>query len=386
MPAGTLYTPGAGYGWQGGVAGGFDRGVASLPPSFTADQQSLYRDAAWGQGTGIFQFAVPMGAANTYAARVYVGDSYQNWGGIAVQLEGGSVVSVDTAAHPFWSYLLSGSDVNGDGVLTLTVTGSVWVVNGIDIIQTAGTSSGTLPASVGPGLAPQLAAEGVARSVNAVSLTSEQLAPIAAEAVRRWEATGLSESQRALLRSVRFEIGDLGAHLGLTAIGGNLIRLDDDGAGRGWFIDATPGDDAEFGSVSGLSSLLATERGAARGYDLLTVVMHEMGHTLGLDSLDASLTPDDLMTATLPVGMRRLPTASAQPVALWLDDVTTPAVTRDDSAARVPVTTDTAVSVVEVPVADRLASGKAAAWLPPTSAGRADDTDDAWTLGGIAVG
>ena len=41
------------------------------------------------------------------------------------------------------------------------------------------------------------------------------------------------------------DLGPTGA-LGLTSIGGSLVRLDDDGAGRGWFVDPTPADDAEF--------------------------------------------------------------------------------------------------------------------------------------------
>jgi hypothetical protein len=40
-------------------------------------------------------------------------------------------------------------------------------------------------------------------------------------------------------------------------------------------------------------------------YDLLTVVMHEFGHTLGMD--DLSDTHNDLMDEHLQPGMRRLP-------------------------------------------------------------------------------
>jgi len=344
-------------------------------------QQPLYRDAAYGTGTATFAVGVVPGAAVN--ARAYVGDAYTNWAGITLQMEGGPLVSADTAANPFWSYLLTGSDANNDGVVTISIHNATnpWVLNGLDIRAAA---DGALPPSIGPGAAPQLAAEGAARAGAAATLTAEQVAPIFAEAVRRWEATGLSVSQRALLRSATFEIGDLGmgGHLGLTSLGGNLVRLDDDGAGRGWFVDATPGDDAEFASAFGLTQLSATDRGAARGYDLLTVVMHELGHTLGLDSVDASVSPHDLLTATLPLGVRRLPTPSAAPVKLWVSEESrATAGTWDTPVARSAPRPATAmessrtVATMDLPV---LASA-----TPPATEAAPDD--DAWTLGGIAV-
>ena len=41
--------------------------------------------------------------------------------------------------------------------------------------------------------------------------------------------------------------------------------------------------------------------------DLLTVVMHELGHVLGLYDVDTSDHPGDLMDLTLAPGIRRLP-------------------------------------------------------------------------------
>ena len=49
--------------------------------------------------------------------------------------------------------------------------------------------------------------------------------------------------------------------------------------------------------------------------DLLTAVMHELGHMLGDDDLLVANHPHDLMAETIPTGVRRLPgrAASAAP-------------------------------------------------------------------------
>ena len=59
---------------------------------------------------------------------------------------------------------------------------------------------------------------------------------------------------------------------------------------------------------------MADPSAAAAGHeDLLTVLMHELGHTLGLNDLDPALFSADLMAETLATGVQRLP--SAQDVA-----------------------------------------------------------------------
>ncbi|MDV7397491.1 hypothetical protein RZS08_39180, partial [Arthrospira platensis SPKY1] len=85
--------------------------------------------------------------------------------------------------------------------------------------------------------------------------------------------------------------------------------IDDDGAGWGWFVDATPWDDSEFGSTDGTLAADSSSEAADR-MDLLTVVMHELGHRLGLADWAGDSSEDDLMYWALGTGTRRVPEAT----------------------------------------------------------------------------
>ncbi len=119
------------------------------------------------------------------------------------------------------------------------------------------------------------------------AITQAQLQPLLAEAVRRWQLAGASTTA---LAGVNVQVADLsGATLGQAA--GNTIWLDRNAAGWGWFVDPTPGDDLEF--------LRAGNQGEQHRMDLLTVVMHELGHVLGRDH-----DTDGVMAETLAAGVR----------------------------------------------------------------------------------
>ncbi|MBI2824939.1 MAG: matrixin family metalloprotease [Planctomycetia bacterium] len=113
----------------------------------------------------------------------------------------------------------------------------------------------------------------------------------------------------------------------------SVIIVDIAGAGHGWFIDATPWDDVEFTSQSGGRLLTALPNTDAAGrVDLLTAVMHEMGHVLGLEHVDDS---HDLMAATLAVSERKLPDASAFKTSLDASQSQASAVAHQQAADRV---------------------------------------------------
>lgn len=145
-------------------------------------------------------------------------------------------------------------------------------------------------------------------AANAPILTTAQLTPIVEAAITIWKNVGASEEQLAKLRRLNVRITDLPNHrLGMAW--DTALAIDVNGAGRGWFIDASPSDHSEYQWRRDQG--IAKSGAASAGIDLLTVVLHEMGHALGLD--DGG---DDLMMGQLGRGERRLPTASLVDAAL----------------------------------------------------------------------
>jgi cyclophilin family peptidyl-prolyl cis-trans isomerase len=133
----------------------------------------------------------------------------------------------------------------------------------------------------------------------AAVISDSQLAPIATAAIQRLESQLGSQVETAMagvqIKVANLAPGVLGEALGKT------IWIDDNAAGYGWFVDPTPGDDVEFADSLAGHDLTARPGTAADEHaDLLTTVMHEMGHLLGY-----AHAADDLMQAVLPLGVRR---------------------------------------------------------------------------------
>ena len=93
--------------------------------------------------------------------------------------------------------------------------------------------------------------------------------------------------------------------------------MDNNAGGNGWFIGSTK-DDKQFSkSVSASRSYTEPTKAPAGRVDLLTTIMHEMGHALGLpDTYDAK-DRDKVMYGFLTKGERRVPAmgdaAAAEP-------------------------------------------------------------------------
>jgi len=136
-------------------------------------------------------------------------------------------------------------------------------------------------------------AEAATASVPDLSDISKQaFIPFLDAAVSRWRAAGALEVYPEIghrLDTLSIEIVDLpGLQVGFTEVSksdnGELteitILLDPTAAGLGWWLDPTPSDSSEFDASGFIRD--ADSQAAAR-VDLLGVLIHEVGHVLGLD-------------------------------------------------------------------------------------------------------
>ena len=313
IPAGAAYTspilpvlPTAVYATQG-------FGWTTTPLALTRGGGAGTTENSFQYDNVTDSFQVQVNPGTQYTVRIYIFDSASAHD--AEVTVGASSMSVASAAGKLQDpvFTVTSSGVLGGPPVTLSVTLSVvgsvnpdWVLNGLDIVQTVGGTP--------PPLQPELATSVIADSKEP-SLTQTELAPIAAAAIQRLAATGLSAAQVAELKAITYVIqpnlaATTGA-LGLTVLNSEVVTLDATGAGHGWFIDPTPTNDDSFRNQVSASELLATNPAAATGYDLLTVIMHEDEHVLGVSDVSAAVAPNVLMTNTLSVGMRRLPAGEA---------------------------------------------------------------------------
>lgn len=156
------------------------------------------------------------------------------------------------------------------------------------------------------------------QGTHTVPLDPGKLPALQSEAIAKWEATGLTLSESVLLRSARIETADLASGL-LGQTIGSTIYVDTTADGHGWFVDPSPSDDVEFATVTASSERTAVGTAPPMGrIDLLTVLMHEYGHILGSDDMDAQ-EGRALMTQELPLATRRLPGEDAVVAANALD-------------------------------------------------------------------
>jgi hypothetical protein len=164
---------------------------------------------------------------------------------------------------------------------------------------TGGETSVGTPEAGGNAPAPALVDDGV--------LTQAELDQLVDAAIQRWADAGATEAQLGAMRAVSVGIVDMsGIFLGGSTVG--AISVDSDGGGKGWFVDTTPGEDSEFAGSGNV--LNAVAGGGAEGKtDLLTVIMHELGHQIGLDDIYQTGDAAELMYGYVNSGERRLPQA-----------------------------------------------------------------------------
>lgn len=134
-------------------------------------------------------------------------------------------------------------------------------------------------------------------------LSLPQAQPLFIEALAHWK---LNRADVSRLGSVQIQVTELGDSTPDLAAG-NTIWLDANAAGWGWFVDATPWDDAEF--------ITPGDQGEQNRIDLLSVLEHEIGHLLGYEHEE-----DGVMAETLDTGTRTAPTRGldANEETLWM--------------------------------------------------------------------
>ncbi len=268
-----------GFGWTHSMTNSFNNNIA---PGKTTT--ALYQDGHYGSSLEPQRtFNVEAQPGQTYNVRVYIDRvSYTGTAFDQLQLtvEGAGQQFVATTASLFTSlYFASARDLNNDGFIGISIADlggaqNGWALNGLDIVRTGATD---------PGAAPLTATEVRSSSTDITKLT-EPKAREALSTIINLLAPSLTADEVARLSAINISIADMNDRraLGLT-LASNLIILDDDGTGLGWHTD----DSAPTSSED--------------GYDLLTVLAHELLHSLGADH-----TEEGLMSPTLEPGIREL--------------------------------------------------------------------------------
>jgi hypothetical protein len=187
---------------------------------------------------------------------------------------------------------------------TVTATG---VDQGTNKVVSATDTNYHFGVVTGPQLAAALPA---GPQVGDSLLSPAQLTPIVTEALALWAT--VTNVPALTVKNIPVVIADLpdGGPGQLPVIGytNGTVLIDVNAGGFGWFIDPTPADNTEFVGTSGSNYLTAPAGSPAAGrMDLLTVVMHELGHVFGLEDLSSTGDAHDLMATTLVPGERRLP-------------------------------------------------------------------------------
>ncbi|MES2778026.1 MAG: Ig-like domain-containing protein [Bacteroidota bacterium] len=145
-------------------------------------------------------------------------------------------------------------------------------------------------------------------------LTAAKMKSIHEAAIRRWISAGANKRHVQKMRAVVIKIDEVaGNFIGTSEKG--IIKLDKNAAGYGWFFDQTPYDDREFANKNTLHSYVHIN---AKGkMDLLTVLMHELGHQIGLDDNYLDHESPTLMYGYINPGERRLPKSMHSKKSVW---------------------------------------------------------------------
>jgi parallel beta-helix repeat protein len=206
-------------------------------------------------------------------------------------------------------------DWNADGATTVGVfrpgTASWFLRNSNtpgapDIGPFAYGGTNWLPVTSSYGRADLLrAGDGAQAADPQTPLTQADLDGVVAAALTRLQAAGVGGALLGQLSAAHFQVSDLPAgNLGMGFPGANQVLIDPDAAGHGWFVDPTPLQDEEFTPAPSGALLASAGTAAEDRMDLLTAVLHELGHLAGLPDVSAAADPGNLMGDVLGLSNR----------------------------------------------------------------------------------
>jgi hypothetical protein len=145
----------------------------------------------------------------------------------------------------------------------------------------------------------ELVAPSLSLETDVPTLEAAAIQPLLDEAIRRMtESFALDSEQQAALAAAEVTVADLPG-LVLARNNGTQIEIDRDAAGHGWFVDNTPAEDSEFDA----NGRALTGSGADSDIDLMTALMHELGHVLGFEHGDSTIMAASLTTGERSVGL-----------------------------------------------------------------------------------
>jgi hypothetical protein len=302
------FTTARGFGWTT-PAQDFERGTTG----YSVSTVGLYCDGAWAADKAPRTFQVAVTPGTMYDVRIYVGDRNYNRDNIQIRADGVLMFAdIDQTANTYHTNYFTVTPAGS--VLNITISDAggdpYWLINGLDIAEAATGLPPAAPLTLSEfGGSPS--ALGGSQST---SLTAESLAPIVSTAIAQWQTQELTALQAWRLNNVEFRIAELAStsphYLGLA--GSRLVLIDDNAAGYGWSLDVT--------------------RGPAAGQvDLLSAVMHELGHVLGYDHSDDVR---DVMFSSLSPTLRPSVLEPFSSVASRASDFLTPSLFASSNSTR----------------------------------------------------